>query len=297
VPGVERAVRARAGERRLGPCEGPDLPTAAIALALSAAVLHAVWNLLLARAPETQAATAATLATAVALYALPALLTWDVGGDALPFILGSAAFELGYVTTLAAGLSRGDLSVVYPLARGSAPVIVLAVSAGLLGAATSAPEVAGIAVVAVGVLLVRGIRRPGDPVVVGLALACGACIAYTVVDSHGIERASALPYLWCVMALTAVGYLPLIAMTRGADVLRAAFGRATAVAGVLFFAAYLLVLAALRLAEPGPVAAVRESSVVIAAFLGYLVLREPVTRARAAGAAVVVGGVALIALG
>ncbi len=105
-----------------------------------------------------------------------------------------------------------------------------------------------------------------------------------------------LPYLWCVMALTAVGYLPLTAWTRGPAAVRAAFGPATLVAGALFFAAYLLVLAALRLAEPGPVAAVRESSVVVAALLGYLVMREPVTRARAAGAAVVAAGVALIAL-
>lgn len=98
------------------------------------------------------------------------------------------------------------------------------------------------------------------------------------------------------MLLTVAGYLPLVARTRGTDALRSAFGPATVAAGVLFFGAYLLVLAALRLADPGPVAAVREASVVIAAGLGYLVLREPVTRARAAGAALVVAGVAVIAL-
>ena len=65
---------------------------------------------------------------------------------------------------------------------------------------------------------------------------------------------------------------------------------------MLFFGAYLLVLAALRLAEPGPVAAVRETSVVIATALGALILHEPVTRTRAAGACVVVAGIALIAL-
>jgi drug/metabolite transporter (DMT)-like permease len=233
----------------------------------------------------------------VAIFAVPAALTWDLGADAVGFVVASAAFELGYVVTLAGGLSRSDLSVVYPVARGSAPVLVVAISAGLLGAATSLPEVAGIAMVAAGILLVRGLRRPDAPAVVAIALACGGCIAgYTLVDSEGIERAAALPYLWCVMVLTALGYLPLVAATRGPRALRAAFGPATLLAGALFFAAYLLVLAALRLAEPGPVAAVRETSVVIAAGLGYLVLREPVTRARAAGAAIVVLGVALIAL-
>ena len=87
-----------------------------------------------------------------------------------------------------------------------------------------------------------------------------------------------------------------MARSRGGAALRAALRLDTAVAAVLFFGAYLLVLAALRLAEPGPVAAVRETSVVIATALGALILRERVTPARAAGAAVVVAGAALIAL-
>jgi drug/metabolite transporter (DMT)-like permease len=269
----------------------------AVALALGAAVVHAVWNLLLARAEDTEAATAVALAAGVGLFAVPAMATWRVEAEAWPYIAASAAFELGYVATLAGALRRGDLSVVYPLARGSAPVLVLLVSAGALGAATSAWQVAGIALVAAGVLLVRGFRRPGDPAVVALALACGACIAgYTVVDAHGVDHAAALPYLWTVMAATALLYTPAIARARGGAALRRALRAETWIAAVLFFGAYLLVLAALRLAEPGPVAAVRETSVVIAAALGALVLRERVTGARAAGALVVVAGAALIAL-
>jgi drug/metabolite transporter (DMT)-like permease len=269
----------------------------AVALALGAAVLHAVWNLLLAGAEDTDVATAATLAIGVVLYAPVALLTWDVDAAAWPYIAGSAAFEIGYVATLAAGLGRGDLSVVYPLARGSAPVLVLAVSAGVLGAATSTWQVAGVGLAAAGILLVRGLRRPDDPVVVALALACGACIAgYTVIDAHGLDHAAALPYLWASLTLTAAVYLPLVVRTRGIAPLRGAVRARTVVAAVLFFGAYLLVLAALRLAEPGPVAAVREASVVVATALGAVVLREPVTRARWAGALVVVTGIALIAL-
>ncbi len=82
----------------------------------------------------------------------------------------------------------------------------------------------------------------------------------------------------------------------GARALRAELGWGTLVTGALFCGAYLLVLAALRLAEPGPVAAVRESSVVIAAALGLVVLHEPVTGARAAGALLVAAGVAVVAL-
>jgi hypothetical protein len=114
------------------------VPAGALALALGAAVVHAVWNLLLARADDTEAATAVALGLSVLLFAVPAILLWDVEADAWPYLAASAAFEVGYVATLAGALRRGDLSVVYPLARGSAPVLVLAVSAGVLGAATSA---------------------------------------------------------------------------------------------------------------------------------------------------------------
>ena len=273
------------------------MPAGALALALAAAVVHAVWNLLLARADDTEAATAVALGLSVLLFALPALLLWEIDSGAWPYVAASAAFEVGYVATLSGGLRRGELSVVYPLARGSAPVLVLAVSAGALGAATSGLQVAGVLLVAAGVVLVRGLRRPEEPVAAALALACGACIAgYTVVDSYGLDHAAALPYLWVVMALTAAVYVPAVARARGGTSLRAALRLDTAVAAVLFFGAYLLVLAALRLAEPGPVAAVRETSIVIATALGALILRERVTPARAAGAAVVVAGAALIAL-
>jgi len=269
----------------------------AVGLALGAAVLHAVWNLVLARAPDTEAATAVALVLGVALFAVPALVLWEVDAAAWPYIAASTAFELGYVITLAGALTRGDLTVVYPLARGPAPVLVLAVSAGLLGAATTPWQVAGVGLVAAGILLVRGLRRPDEPVAVALALACGGCIAgYTVVDAHGLDHASALPYLWIVMVLTVLGYVPLVARTRGRVALRGALRPATVVAAALFFGAYLMVLAALRLAEPGPVAAIRETSVVVATALGFLILREPVTRTRAAGALVVVAGAAVIAL-
>jgi hypothetical protein len=216
-----------------------EVATGAVALALGAAVLHAVWNLLLAGAEDTDAATAVALALSVVLYAPIALLTWDVDAAAWPYIAGSAAFEIGYVATLAAGLGRGDLSVVYPLARGSAPVLVLAVSAGLLGAATSTWQVAGVGLAAAGVVLVRGLRRPDDPIVVALALACGACIAgYTVVDAHGLDHAAALPYLWASLTLTAVVYLPLVVRMRGTAPLRRAVQGRTVVAAVLFFGAY-----------------------------------------------------------
>ena len=273
------------------------MPTSAVALALGAAVLHAVWNMRLARAADTEAATAVTLAAGVLLLTLPALLTWRVDAAAWPYVAGSCAFEIGYIVTLAAGLRRGDLSVVYPLARGSAPVLVLAVSAGVLGAATSAWQVSGVLLVAAGVLLVRGLRRPADPWVIALALACGACIAgYTLVDARGIEHAAAMPYLWVVLAVTALVYVPLVARWRGGGALQApswAGGRssparcsAAPTAGPRGAAA--------RRARPGGRRAGEQRR--DRGRAGLVVLHEPVTGARAAGALVVAAGVAVVAL-
>jgi len=110
----------------------------ALALALAAAVLHALWNLLLARARDVQAATVLTFAIPAALYAPIAAVRWDVAAEAVPYIAVSAAFELAYLVLLAVAYGRAELSVVYPVARGLAPVLVLVVGVVALGVGTSA---------------------------------------------------------------------------------------------------------------------------------------------------------------
>ena len=88
-------------------------------------MLHAAWTLLLARAPDSEAATAAALAIAVVVFAPFAALGWDVEAAAVPYIALSAAFELGFFATLGLALRAGEVSLVYPLSRGVAPVLVL----------------------------------------------------------------------------------------------------------------------------------------------------------------------------
>jgi drug/metabolite transporter (DMT)-like permease len=123
-----------------------------------------------------------------------AALTWDVQAAALPYAAGSSALELVYFFALAAAYSRSDMSLVYPVARGSAPVLVLLVTIAL-GRLPHVNEAAGVAVVAAGVMLVRGRRAP-DPRGLALGLGIAAVIAgYTVVDNSGIEHASPIAYL------------------------------------------------------------------------------------------------------
>lgn len=270
------------------------MPTAALFLALAAAGLHAFWNLVIARSRDVEAATAVVLALSVVLYAPVAALTWDVERDVWPYAVASAALELAYVVLLAAAYRRADLSVVYPVARGGAPVLVLLVGVALLGAATSGGEVAGVLLVATGVLLVRGLRvEPGPGVPFGLAIA--ATIAgYTLVDNSGIEHADPFGYLIVVMTGPALIYLTWVLSSRGPTAVRAQITLPIVLAGAASLGAYALALAALELASAASVAAVRETSIVIAVALAAPVLHEKVGARRLAGAAVVVAGVALL---
>jgi len=274
------------------------VPAGALALALAAACAHALWNLLIARARDPEAATAVALVFATLAFAPVAAVTWDVQGQAAPYIVASAALELTYFALLAAAYARADLSLVYPLARGLAPVLVLAVAVAFLGAGTSAAQVAGVFAVGAGVLLVRGIEGDRDGVGAALAVGVAACIAgYTLVDKDGLRYADPIPYLWLVLAPVAAGYAVAQARARGTEALRSEAGANTFVAALAMFGAYALALAALRLAPAAAVAAVRESSVVIATALAAVVLHERVTRWRVLGAALVACGVGAIALG
>src|SRR5579871_3240878 len=165
------------------------MPATALAFALAAAVFHALWNLLLARAPSVEAATAVALVAAEVVFAPVAVAVWHVEAPAWPWLLGSGLLQLTYFTLLAAAYGRAPLSVVYPIARGGAPVVVLVVSVLALGHATNARQVVAVILIVAGIVLVRGVRRPDAPgLLFGLAIAC--CIgAYTLVDKHGIAYA------------------------------------------------------------------------------------------------------------
>jgi drug/metabolite transporter (DMT)-like permease len=271
------------------------VPREAFALALAAAVLHAGWNVLLGGSEDVEARTAVVLGLSVLLFAPVAAATWSVSWAVAPYVAASAAFECLYFALLVAAYRRRELTVVYPVARGSAPVLVLLGTAVVLGRHVSVAAALGVCLVAVGVVLVRGFARGAEGILVALAIGC-AIAGYTLVDKEGLRHAAALPYLELVLAPVALVAVPLVARRRGTRALRAQLTAATFVAAVASFGAYALVLAALRLAPAPEVAAVRETSVVIAALLAGSFLRERVGIGRLAGAAAVAGGVALIAL-
>ncbi len=272
------------------------MPATALALALIAAFVHALWNVLLAQARDVESATAAALIVAEVVFAPVAILTWDVHAAVWPYLLAGGILQVAYFALLATAYRKIPLSVVYPIARGGAPVLVLLGGAVVLGRATTWTQVAAVILVVVGILFVHGLRDP-DRRGIAFGLVIAACIAsYTLVDKEGVRHAEPISYLELSMLGPTVVYAGAVLRLKGAGAVRSALGPATIIAGLCTFGAYALVLAALQRASAASVAAVRESSVVIAAILAGAVLKEHVTRGRIAGAVLVAAGVALLAL-
>jgi drug/metabolite transporter (DMT)-like permease len=274
------------------------MPLSALLLALAAALLHALWNLLLARARDPEAATAVALVVAVIVFAPVAVLAWGLEREVWPYLVVTSCLQLVYFALLITGYRKSEMSVVYPVARGVAPLFVLLAGVVVLGYGTSWAQAAGVVLVGLGVLAIRGVSRGASTagVVFGLVIA-GVIASYTLVDKRGLDYATPIAYLEISMIAPAILYAAWVARLRGGVVaLRSELNRSSVVAGIATFSAYALVLAALQLASAASVAAVRETSVLVVAVLGALVLREPVTRWRFAGAALVAGGVALLAV-
>ena len=278
------------------------MPLSAFALALGAAFLHASWNVLIAGARDSEAATAVATLAGVVLLAPVALATGGVQTSALPYAGASAAIHVAYLSLLARAYQGGQVSVVYPVSRGTAPVLVLAFGAALLGEGASGVQVAGVIAVSAGVFLVgaRSATELEHParrdLLFGAAIAL-TIAAYTLVDAEGVDRAHAPAYLFLLLAPSAAIYAAALALGGHGEAMRAELRPRTLLTGAFVVGAYGSVLAALRLADAAPVAAVRESSVVIAALFAAVFLHEAVDRRRASGALLVVAGVAAIALG
>jgi drug/metabolite transporter (DMT)-like permease len=269
---------------------------------LAAAVLHATWNALL-KGGQDRLATfvlldltgVALCATAVPLLPGPAPASW-------PFIALSTLIHIGYKLLLIESYrAGGDLSQVYPLARGSAPLLVAGFAGVVVGERLGPPRLAGVLAVCVGLVLLVGVggrRLPTPGRAVGFALATGVCIAaYTVADGLGVRRAgSALGYIAWLFLVEGLP-LPLYAATLGRRRLRGALRADLArglVSGVLALAAYGLVIWAQTRGALAVVAALRETSVVVAALIGSVVFGERFGGRRTVAAAVVAVGIVLL---
>jgi drug/metabolite transporter (DMT)-like permease len=272
-----------------------------LALVLLAAAAHAVWNL---AAKGAQGGAAFVWLTTVAsglLYA-PVLLTGiDLGAAPIALMAGSGALHALYFVLLQRGYATGDLSLVYPLARGTGPLLSTAAAIAILGERPTPTAILGAAVIVGAVFSLAARPHGGATQAAFFALLTGVAIAgYTLwdkqaVDGHGLDP---LTYYWGTNVFNLLCITPFV--LRRPDRLALAWStsrRRAAWVGLLSPLAYILVLYALARAPVSYVAPARETSILLATGLGITVLEEGDVRRRAIAAAAIVVGITLLALG
>jgi drug/metabolite transporter (DMT)-like permease len=272
---------------------------AATLLALASAGLHATWNLVAKRSADRFLALWGQFAAAAVIGTVVLAATGGLPARAWAWAALSGAIHLPYVVGLARAYDHGDFSVAYPLARGGGALVAAVGGVVLLGDELAAADVVAILAVAGGMaMLAVGAHRPQVIAALGVALTIGA---YTTVDAHAARTVDRATYVCAVFVMAAFTVTAFGVATGRWAAMRASARsdvRQHASAGVMSLAAYLLVLLAVRRAPVGYVAALRESSVLVAVFMGARYLDESGTRRRVAAASVIVGGlVVLVAVG
>jgi drug/metabolite transporter (DMT)-like permease len=281
---------------------------AAVALVVAAAVAHAAWNLCAKRVPEGGALFVWLAAVWSAVFLLPvAIVATVLAGGSVPAVVWLAAVVSGLIHTayfviLQRGYRVGDLSVVYPLARGTGPMLSVLAAIWLFHERPGPVALAGAAAVVLGVWVIGGLGSSGAGSWaggVGYGILCGTTIAaYTLWDANAVTTLAVSPLV--LLAGTSVFETAVLApyalshRTRVAELWRDNKGPVLAVA-TLSPGAYLLVLFALRLAPVSLVAPARELSIVVGSVGAWLLLREPNPGRRLTGAVIVLAGVAAIA--
>lgn len=270
-----------------------------VLLGLTAAVAHASWNAFL-RSGADRLWVVTVMNLAVLPVVLPvALLLPLPPADAWPFLVLSALLQTVYTLLLVAAYRHGDLGQVYPVVRGTVPVVAT-LGGFLLGDVLSAPALAGVALIVCGILgLVAGRSRlAGAPLV--WALATGALVAaYAMIDTFGVRRTGdPLAYAAWVCVLFGLALAIVFRLARGRLVVpfRSAETWKAAGGGLVSLLAYVLVVTAYSLAPTGPVTALRETSVVFAALIGAVWLGERLTARRLVSCLAVALGAILIGL-
>ncbi len=269
---------------------------------LGAGFLHALWNAMLKSAagdPMLDTTLIVAGASAVCLPLLPFIPLPDAA--AWPYAIASMFVHFAYYVMLAGAYRRGDLSFAYPLMRGVAPLIVTGLGVAVLGEHLRAHALAGILLISAGIITIAWFASGRHTLAAaGFALGNAAIIAvYTLIDGAGARAAgSAWSYAFWLMGLEGLPFIAWIVYKRGRPAIE--YGRLRWRRGVLggaaSVAAYAIALWAMTRAPVAIVAALREVSVVFAALIGTMFLKESFGWRRLAGAIGVAAGVAALRL-
>lgn len=269
---------------------------------LGSALLHALWNSLIKSGTSRLGATVILslgempIGLVVAMFCKPP--TWEV----MPWILASGVTHFFYKLFLTFAYARGDLSRVYPLARGTAPLIVGAVSTLLLSEPLTLHQFLGVMVLGCGILMMAGgVMWSGENrklIPFALGSACATAM-YTLIDGHGAKAAGdAVAYVAWVFVADGGFFATGVLAWKGLSVLpRQRRPWATgAVAAAASYGAYGVSVWAMTVAPIALVAALRETSILFAVAIGWLFFKERLSRSKVIAAAVIVAGVILTRL-
>lgn len=269
-----------------------------VALALFAAILHATWNAFL-RSGGDRLWTVTIMSLAGAVCALPfAIISPLPASGAWPYILASALFQTGYSVFLVAAYRYGELGQVYPIVRGTIPLLVTLGGFIFAGVQPDRYQVAGVILVAAGIMSLSLGKTRASTSSILFALATGTITAiYATIDSIGVRQVSQSGvYMAWVLLLDAI-FLPitfialrrrLVVDFRTPDTWKALIG------GVVAMIAYGAVIAAFSLGPAGPITALRETSVIFAVLIGRLFLGEVMTFRRVLACLIVATGAVLL---
>lgn len=281
-----------------------------LTLLVCAGLMHSSWNLLSKEGKDRQVFIWLAICSACLLFFLPFLFFYQpVSPRVWPLIALSGALEAAYYLLLGAAYRYGDLSLVYPLARGSAPLFVSFIALLILGERLSLVGGAGILLIVLGIYVIHlrafawqelsaPLGRLREPAGL-LAVLCGLSIAgYSTVDKVGLSYAAPFTYIYLVFALSALYLLPYMLLARRAAVRAEWQAQALRIplAGALALLSYLLVLFALRQTQVSYIASARELSVVLAALMGTAILHESFGRQKLIGSLLIFAGIVCIAL-
>lgn len=275
------------------------MPPSALLAVLAAALLHASWNLLVKSSSDRLVAAAAQVVL-VAMAFIPVLIWTGLPLEASEYVIASAVVQVAYLYSLASAYDRADLSFVYPLARGTAPLLIAL--GGLIGLSTPATGIGWVALALIcGGVIAIGLTAESHHGI-SWSLITGVLIAgYITIDGAGVRQAeSTLAYTAFLYAVTGVLLLPLVLGLRGLSNIRGALQlewKRHLLAGAASLISYGLLLAASRVAPLSMVAAARETGVLFATIGGWWFLHERLSRSRVAASVVIAFGVALLALG
>jgi uncharacterized membrane protein len=269
-------------------------------LAFGSAALHAFWNLLLKTSGD-RFVNAWGQFIVGAVLAVPILaVTGLPHGDTIPYLVASTVVHVVYIAALVQAYHHGDFSLAYPLARGGGALLAAIGGVLFLSDTLSAGAWLGIAIVVGGL---ASLARPsaGRAALLWAGITAATIGVYTTIDAAGARHTSSgVAYGAALFITTGLGLsVAGVAIGRGRDLVALSRTRERTrilVGGVAAVAAYSMVLAAVRLAPVGYVAALRESSVVLAALAGWLLLHERLGRARLISSAVVAIGLVLLVL-